>query len=404
MPYQAHHTTQSYLEQVKKHTEPYKAEVLGKEMIVYPNVMSPKYDWSSRFHAENMPDQKGKSFLEIGCGCGILSLFAALQGAKRIFAVDINPNAVENAKENLSKYGVKDFEVHYSDVFENVEGTFDTINFAAPYHGNKPNEILEYGVSDPEYSALKIFLHDARKHLNKHGQLVLGFSSTGDADLLNELIIENKWLIKDFKEESNYDWKAYLYVLEAIEFKNKTQEFIYEDEYSWFKKYVGEVRDGKILKVGYGLGYLSYFIKLYNPNITSIDIQVDAEAINPDGVKIYDGDNIPFSDREFEVVICTYTLHHTPNPSKLFSEIVRVSSSGIVIIEETWRTFFQRLQEIWNCWLVNLKAGQKVKIFWKSYFSAQSVRKLFIDYNIKIEKQFNAPRRSFLVEIFILKK
>ncbi len=218
MEYKVHNTTNPYLNNVRSHKEPYTTEILGKEIIVYPNVMSPKYDWSPRFHIENMPNQKGKDFLEIGCGSGVLSLFAAFQGAKRIVAVDINTYAIENAIANFQKYNLNNFEIFKSDVFENVHGKFDTINFAAPYHGNTPSDILEYGVSDPDYRALKTFIKDAPNFLNENGQIILGFSDTGDNDLLKTLLTENNLVIKDFKEEERDGWKAYLYILEPAKF------------------------------------------------------------------------------------------------------------------------------------------------------------------------------------------
>lgn len=99
-----HYTSENYLKKVRNHTEPYTAEIVDKEIIIFPNVMSPKYDRSAQMIVSMMPDQNGKEVLEIGCGTGVLSLFSVFQGAKNITAVDINPIAVENTKENFNKY------------------------------------------------------------------------------------------------------------------------------------------------------------------------------------------------------------------------------------------------------------------------------------------------------------
>lgn len=404
MECKVHNTTNPYLERVRSHKEPYTTEILGKEIIVYPNVMSPKYDWSPRFHIENMPNTKDKEFLEIGCGSGILSLFAAFQGAKRITAVDINPNAIENTKVNFQKYNFKNFNVFESDVFEKVHGKFDTINFAAPYHGSEPKDILEYGVSDPEYRALKSFLGNARKFLKKDGQIILGFSNTGDLELLNTLFIENKLHISDFREEENNGWKAYLYVLEPIEFHSKKQEYIYNDDYLWFKKYRNEILSGKVLKVGYGLGFSSYFIKLFNKDITNLDVVINSDSLNENEVKLYNGQTIPFLEKVFDIVICTYTLHHAKNPEKLFEELCRVSKSKVLIIEETYKNFFQKLQLIFFCWFINRSAGQKVNIVWNSYLLSDRFHGLFKKQNLAIIQNESTPRRSYLVEMLIGKK
>src|SRR5262245_29793863 len=69
--------------------------VEGFDLEVFPGVFHPKYFGSStilgRFVSQ-LP-LTGKSFLEIGCGSGIVALCAARQGAT-VTAVDINPDAV----------------------------------------------------------------------------------------------------------------------------------------------------------------------------------------------------------------------------------------------------------------------------------------------------------------------
>ena len=47
---------------------------------------------------------RGATVLDVGCGTGILSLFAARAGAKRVFAVDASPVA-EKAEEVVKANG-----------------------------------------------------------------------------------------------------------------------------------------------------------------------------------------------------------------------------------------------------------------------------------------------------------
>ena len=42
--------------------------------------------------------------MDVGCGTGILSMFAAKSGAKKVFAVD-NSNIVEKAQANIKENG-----------------------------------------------------------------------------------------------------------------------------------------------------------------------------------------------------------------------------------------------------------------------------------------------------------
>jgi ribosomal protein L11 methyltransferase len=45
----------------------------------------------------------GQSVVDLGCGSGILSIAAALLGASEVLALDIDPNAITNAYENVKK-------------------------------------------------------------------------------------------------------------------------------------------------------------------------------------------------------------------------------------------------------------------------------------------------------------
>jgi len=49
----------------------------------------------------------GCRVLDMGCGTGVLGIVAARQGADRVVAVDIDPAAVQNARENADENGEK---------------------------------------------------------------------------------------------------------------------------------------------------------------------------------------------------------------------------------------------------------------------------------------------------------
>jgi len=60
----------------------------------------------------------GASVLDLGCGSGILAIAAAKLGARRVLALDVDPNAVRAARENAAANAV-------SDVIEVREGTLE---------------------------------------------------------------------------------------------------------------------------------------------------------------------------------------------------------------------------------------------------------------------------------------
>jgi len=53
-------------------------------------------------------DIKNKSVIDFGCGSGILALAAVKLGAEKVYAVDIDPQALQAAKENAKRNSITD--------------------------------------------------------------------------------------------------------------------------------------------------------------------------------------------------------------------------------------------------------------------------------------------------------
>ena len=194
--------TRQILEESKKEKEQYVVTVLGKEYIVFPNVFSPKYFNDTELFAKNLPVKIEEEMLEIGPGTGIISITAIEKGARRVLAIDINPSAVENTRENIRKYNLGDkIEVRQGDVYSELkpEEKFDTIFWNTPFGLVEDEKIpdLEKAVYDPNYKSTEKFIKEAKQHLKEKGRLLIGFSSTlGKIDL-----------IKQFTEEAGFDLK-----------------------------------------------------------------------------------------------------------------------------------------------------------------------------------------------------
>ena len=105
------------------------------ELATDPQVFHPLCFSSSWIFTERLRrrDLRGLRVLDMGTGAGPVAVVAAARGAA-VTACDINPRAVELARANLSRNGLRG-EVHESDLFSALEGrVFDLICFNVPFY------------------------------------------------------------------------------------------------------------------------------------------------------------------------------------------------------------------------------------------------------------------------------
>jgi D-alanine--D-alanine ligase len=76
------------------------------ELEIASGVYSPPQ--SSIDLAHLLDIRPGERVLDLGCGSGLLSIAAAMQGAGRVVATDLNPEALQTTKENARRNGVAD--------------------------------------------------------------------------------------------------------------------------------------------------------------------------------------------------------------------------------------------------------------------------------------------------------
>lgn len=159
--------------------------VLGREFVVLPGVFSPAYYAETEFYTRHVVDliRSSEDYLDLGCGAGVTTVFAALKGA-RVTSLDINPAAVENTRQNTELHGVSErVRVLQSDVYSALrpDEKFDTIYWNVPF-GFKPEGVqlttLEEAVYDPGYRKNREFIMGAKAHLKPGGKLLMGVSST----------------------------------------------------------------------------------------------------------------------------------------------------------------------------------------------------------------------------------
>ncbi len=99
-------------------------DVLGKKIVVCPGTFCPLGVFSTNFILKNMSITRNDVVLDLGCGTGVISVFAA-EKARKVYAVDINPCAVRCTRINCKLNSV-DVDVRQGDMFSPFPKTFFT--------------------------------------------------------------------------------------------------------------------------------------------------------------------------------------------------------------------------------------------------------------------------------------
>lgn len=133
---------QFFIRHYFKKARPYRYKKI--KITVLPGVFFPHFTLSTKLLLQFLESKQldKKSFLELGCGTGIISVFAAQKGAI-VTASDINPEAIKNAELNAHKNAVS-IQTVLSDLFEKIPPQqFDTIVINPPYYPRQPKNDAE---------------------------------------------------------------------------------------------------------------------------------------------------------------------------------------------------------------------------------------------------------------------
>ncbi len=112
--------------------------VLGEALVLETRagLFSPEHaDRGTLAMLSTVDFEPGMRVMDLGCGCGIVGIAAAKKcGEENIVMSDVDPNAVETAKENAVSNGVGNVKIVLSNGFDSVdEAGFDLILSNPPY-------------------------------------------------------------------------------------------------------------------------------------------------------------------------------------------------------------------------------------------------------------------------------
>lgn len=179
------------LEELRNEQLPHDVKVGGMHLTVLPGVLSPSLSHAPDALMSKWTIPPNGCVLDLGCGSGVLGLAALRQGAARLVALDINPQAVRTTTINLTNLGLSDLgDARLSNCYSALanDEMFDVIIFAAPYWDRVAVDDLERSCFDEGYGFFSAAITEAHNWLKDSGAMYVVFSDQGDVSRALEII------------------------------------------------------------------------------------------------------------------------------------------------------------------------------------------------------------------------
>ncbi len=159
-------------------------------LSVFDGVYEPRED--SFLLAEAVSVREKDRVLDMGCGCGIQGINAALQNAI-VLSVDVSQLAVENAVFNARLFGVSDrLTAMQSNLFSALDGEkFDCIVFNPPYVPSLQQSDASIDGGKKGRDVLRNFLDNLFLHLTPKGKSYFLASSLNDFNWIERTLSLN---------------------------------------------------------------------------------------------------------------------------------------------------------------------------------------------------------------------
>ena len=154
-----------------------------------------------------------KTFLELGCGCGIISVFAASKGAL-VTATDINEVALLELKKNSVLNSVS-IEILHSNLFDNLSGkSFDYIVINPPYYPKKPNSMAENAwFCGENFEYFEALFQQLQNFITSNNTLLMILSEDCDLKKIKEIASKNNIFMQLELEKKVFSERNYIFRL-----------------------------------------------------------------------------------------------------------------------------------------------------------------------------------------------
>lgn len=188
----------------------------GLKLNVSKGVFHPRFFYSSKFLSSFIKtlELRNKSFLEIGCGSGLVSLVAARQGAS-VTAIDISSKAVQDTNKNMDNNNLL-AHVLISDLFFNVEQQkFDMIVVNPPYYPSIASSEADYAWKcGPEFEYFERLFKEVGDYLNQDSRFIMVLSDECELDRIMRIAKNNNMSFTQLdKKRIQLEWN-YIYQID----------------------------------------------------------------------------------------------------------------------------------------------------------------------------------------------
>lgn len=188
---------------------------------VHPAVFPPHLTLSTKILLDFITnfELKEKSFLELGCGSGIISLLASKKGAL-VTATDINTTALEFLERNAKKNQLT-VEIIHSNLFDNLEHrTFDVIIINPPYYPKKPKNIAEEAwFCGENFEYFEKLFYQLPNFITENNQCYMILSQDCALQKIKDIALKNNLFLRLLQEKTQAFEKNYIFTIVKNELK-----------------------------------------------------------------------------------------------------------------------------------------------------------------------------------------
>ena len=161
----------------------------GVQVKILPSVFHPGYLLSTKILLKYLLqfDLLDKKVLELGAGSGMISLFAARNGAV-VTASDINPLAIESIQTSLEKNKLNG-SLLLSDLFQNIPiQIFDFVLINPPYYPKTPQNFQEMAFfCGANFEYFEKLFQQMGDYMNEHSKVLMILSEDCDTDKITAI-------------------------------------------------------------------------------------------------------------------------------------------------------------------------------------------------------------------------